>query len=208
MTRMQPARLRSATVAAGGVLWLLLALAAGASGVLRSLRPPAPQLILAALTGTLLLTGARSRRFRAWALAVDLRALVALHVTRFVGAEFLAFFRRGELPFAFAVPGAWGDMAVAAAAVLLLASGPPRTPARRLVYGVWNALGLADLLFVVVTAARLALANPGSMLPLLRLPLSLLPTFLVPVLIASHVLIAVRLAREPGSLVDTRPTTP
>jgi hypothetical protein len=34
---------------------------------------------------------------------------------------------------------------------------------------------------------------------LLRLPLSLLPTFLVPLLIASHPLLAIRLARLPGS---------
>jgi hypothetical protein len=134
---------------------------------------------------------------------VDLRVLVALHVTRFVGAEFLVYFRRGELPFAFAVPGAWGDMAVAATAILVLASGVPSTRGRRLLYGVWNTLGLADLLFVVLTAARLGFADPDSLRALLRLPLSLLPTFLVPLLIASHVLIAVRLARESEPAVDT-----
>jgi hypothetical protein len=46
------------------------------------------------------------------------------------------------------------------------------------------------------------------MLPLLRLVLNLLPTVLVPVLIASHVLIAVHLASEAGSAVDTRHTAP
>ena len=205
---MRPDPIRSTTVLLAGLLWLLLAIGLGASGVLQRLNPPAPQLILAGLTGALLLAGARSRRLRAWALSVELRALVALHVSRFVGAAFLSFFRRGELPFAFAVPGAWGDMAVAVAAVLLLMSGPPRTPARRRAYGAWNALGLADLLFVVVTAARLALANPDSMLPLVRLPLSLLPTFLVPVLIASHVLIAVRLSRQREPAVDMRRAAP
>ena len=140
---------------------------------------------------------------------VDVRLLVALHVTRFVGASFLTFYRRGELPFAFAVPGAWGDMAVATAALLVLASGAPRTKGRRLVYGTWNLLGLADLLFVVGTAARLGLASPGSMRPLARLPLSLLPTFLVPLLIATHVLIAVRLVRAAKRApVDTRPVSP
>jgi hypothetical protein len=56
-------------------------------------------------------------------------------------------------------------------------------------------LGLLDILFVVATAARLGLAAPASMQALLRLPLCLLPTFLVPLIITSHVLLAIRLAR-------------
>ena len=49
---------------------------------------------------------------------------------------------------------------------------------------------------MVATAARLAAADPGSMVALLRLPLSLLPTFLVPLIIASHVILGVRLTRR------------
>ena len=56
--------------------------------------------------------------------------------------------------------------------------------------------GLLDLLFVVVTAARLGMADPASMAALLRLPLSLLPTFLVPLLLASHVLLFAILGRR------------
>jgi hypothetical protein len=199
---MEPGPIRTRAILLAALFWLVAAVALGASGVLQSLRPPVPQLGVAALTLALLLAGIRSPRLRAWALGVDIRALVALHLTRFVGAEFLAYYRRGELPFAFAVPGAWGDMAVAATAILVLACGRPTTPARRRIYGTWNTLGLADILYVVLTATRLALANPDSMRALLRLPLSLLPTFLVPLIIASHVLIAVRLARarrvQPG----------
>jgi hypothetical protein len=129
-------------------------------------------------------------------LRIDLRAVVALHLTRFVGIYFLALFRRGELPFAFAVPGGWGDILVATLALLLLSVGAPRTGGRRLIYATWNLIGLVDLLFVVVTAARLGLTEPESMRALTRLPLSLLPTFLVPLLLASHLLIGVRLARD------------
>jgi hypothetical protein len=55
---------------------------------------------------------------------------------------------------------------------------------------------LADILYVVGTAARLAFADPASMSALLRLPLALLPTFLVPLIIASHVFIFSRLRPE------------
>jgi len=194
---MQSTPIRLASLCLAGLLWLGAALALGGSGALKALRPPAPQLILVSLTFALLAAASWIPPLRAWALGVDLRVLVGIHVTRLVGAEFLAFYRRGELPFAFAVPGGWGDIPVATLALLVIAIGPPHTRGRRLVYAAWNLLGLGDLLFVVVTAARLALADPDSMRALLRLPLSLLPTFLVPLLIASHILIAVRLRLIP-----------
>jgi len=178
-------------------VWLAAAMVLGASGRLQTLRPPAPQLL--GLTAGLIVAGTVLPGFRAWAASVPLRHLVALHLTRFVGAYFLVLYRRGELPYAFAVPGGWGDIVVAALALALLLSGPPTTPRRRLAYIGWNGLGLVDILFVVATAARLALADPDSMGALLRLPLSLLPTFLVPLIIASHLLLAIRLARLPGS---------
>ena len=53
-----------------------------------------------------------------------------------------------------------------------------------------------DILFVVVTAARLGLADPASMMELTHLPLSLLPTFLVPLIIASHVVVFVRVRQR------------
>jgi hypothetical protein len=137
---------------------------------------------------------------RAWTRTVDLRVLVALHVTRFVGAYFLILYRRGELPYAFAVPGGWGDIAVASLALVLLAGGPPNSTMRLRAYILWNAIGFVDILFVVTTAARLGITDPVSMAALLRLPLSLLPTYLVPLIIASHLLIASRLQSDSQGL--------
>jgi hypothetical protein len=188
----------SRTVVLVGLGWLVVATAAGAGGLIAALRPPAPQLLLVGLTALVLAAGWRLPGFRAWLRAVDPRWLVGLHLTRFVGVYFLYLHGRGELPWAFAVPGGWGDIAAAGLAAVLLVSGPPRGPLRRRAYIAWNLLGAADILFVVGTAARLALTEPGSMAALLRLPLSLLPTFLVPLIIASHVVLAVRLAREPA----------
>ncbi len=180
-------------------VWLLAATAVGAAGLLVDLVPPWPQVILVGLTLlslALLWSGGPVRR---WATRVDPRLLVAFHITRFVGVYFLVLYGRGELPYEFAVIGGWGDIIVATFAVLLVATGPPDGP-RRTAYLVWNAVGLADILFVVATAARLALADPTSIVPLLRLPLSLLITFVVPIVIATHIWLFHRLRKSPDGV--------
>ena len=182
-----------------GIVWLLAAFALGASGHVASWRPPVPQVVLVGLTALVLLAFVALPRFRGWLRALDLRWLVALHVTRFVGAYFLVvYYRDAALPRAFAVPGGWGDIIVATLALgLLVVAG--RLERRRLLVGLWNTLGLIDILFVVATATRLAVADPDSLNALLRLPLSLLPTFLVPLIIAGHVVVFWRLSRREPS---------
>ena len=174
-------------------IWLLLALAAGASGVTARLVPPLPQAVLLGLVVIQFLLFAFYPGFRSWCMTVDLRALVLFHVTRFVGIYFLILYSEGRLPYAFAVPGGWGDIAVAVYAVLVALYVKPEGKAGWSLYLFWNVLGFADILFVVITAARLALSDPGSMAELLRLPLSLLVTFVVPVIIFTHIVIFARL---------------
>jgi hypothetical protein len=188
--------MKSSQVAFVGIVWLAAALGVGASGLAAELRPPGPQLVLAGLTAALVAAGVFVRPFRRWAMAVDLRAVVALHLTRFVGLYFLVLAARGKLPETFAIPAGVGDVIVAVLAAVLLATVRPAGAWGRRLYLIWNALGLLDILAVVASAAAHGLADPGSMAPLVRLPLSLLPTFLVPLIIASHVLLAVRLARR------------
>lgn len=185
-----------------GLIWLALAVWLGAGGVIARLHPPAPQLLLLGLTAGLLLAFWRHAAFRSWLLQLPPRGLVLLHTTRLVaGAAFLVFHARGELPFAFAVTAGWGDIAVAVTALMVSCISADAIAGRR-AYQFWNAFGLADILFVVATAARLALVDPDSMSALLRLPLSLLPTFLVPIIIASHIVLFVRLGQtawQPGA---------
>jgi len=169
----------------GLLVWLGLAVAAGASGRVAMLRPPAPQLVVAALTVLLVLAGRMAPGLAAWLRTIDPRAGIALHLIRFVGIYFLILESRNELAAGFAIPGGIGDTAVAILAVGLLVASPAAGWWRRAALA-WNVLGLLDILFVVVSAARLGRSDPAGMAPLLRLPLSLLPTFIVPLIIGSH----------------------
>lgn len=179
------------------ILWFLLASAAGALGFAARLQPPAPQILLFALVAILLRLYFRHDGFHSWLQTLSLKNLATLHLTRFVGFYFLWLYSQGRLPYAFAVPGGSGDIFVAAFALLLLML--PTAP--RWAWITWNCLGLCDILFVVLTAARLGLTQPGSMAELLHLPLSLLATFLVPLIIFTHLVIFHRL-REHGRLDD------
>ena len=93
MTQSRP---KSVFVVLALAVWLAMALLVGATGRLEDLRPPAPQLILIALTVATLATVWFVPRLRRWAIQVDIRWLVGLHLTRFLGAYFLVLYTRGE----------------------------------------------------------------------------------------------------------------
>src|SRR3954470_22697053 len=180
--------------------WILFG-AAGAPGhflLLQRLPPLAVQAIIFGLAGLALFLYARIRPIRDWVDSLDLRSLVLLHVTRFVGIYFLILYQREQLPRAFAVPAGMGDIIVATMA-LPVAFAPLDASARRRAIVIWNVVGFIDILMVVFTAARLNLANPFQLRALTYLPLSLLPTFLVPLIIATHIIIFVRTKESPAT---------
>jgi hypothetical protein len=90
-------------------------------------------------------------------------------------------------------PAGWGDIIVAVLALVVVVA--MRTRFAKTLLLIWNTIGLIDIIFVVFSALRFGLKDWQSMHALRELPLSLLPTFLVPLIIASHVLIFVRLTR-------------
>ena len=173
--------------------WVCLAAGAGVAGWLESANAPVVAGIVWTLTALALVAGWRVPALQRWAMKVDLRWLVLLHLTRFVGFYFFLLCSRGELPFVFAAPAGTGDIIVAALAVLLLVLSDARNWT---ILIIWNTIGLTDILFVVLLALRLGLEDRHSMHALREFPLSLLPIFLVPLIVVSHVLIFVRAARR------------
>jgi hypothetical protein len=174
--------------------WLGLASLLAVSGAVTVDRPlPIPL----ALVGGVTLLVALDRLHpgvRAWARALPLRAILALHAIRAtVGVAFFVVEARGELTPAFAQPAGWGDLLVGVGALALLAIGDQRLAKHRGWVLAWNALGLADILYVVVTAQRqLLFVDPEGMRGLAGFPGMLLPTFLVPLVIATHALVFAR----------------
>ena len=172
--------------------WLCFAL--GLGGLFHNAMAPAVAVTVWTLTALVLLACWKIAPIRGWSLNIDLHWLVLFHLTRlFAGAYFLVLCQRRQLPCAFATPAGWGDIVIGVLAVALVSS--MHTQFAETVLLSWNTLGLIDIVFVVLSALRVGLKDWQSMHALRELPLSLLPTFLVPLIIASHVLIFVRLSR-------------
>ena len=172
--------------------WLCFAV--GLSGWFHNATAPAVAATVWTLTALALFACWKISPIRVWTLNVDLRWLVLFHVTRlFAGAYFLLLCQRGQLPCGFARTAGWGDIVIAVLAVAVV--GAMRTEFAKPLLLTWNTLGLIDIIFVVFSALRFGLKDWQSMHALREFPLSLLPTFLVPLIIASHVLIFVRLIR-------------
>lgn len=178
-------------------IWLVFSLVVSVSGIFERVTAIVLPIAVWSPVFAIMLVFWQSADFRQWIYQADLRYLILYHLTRFVGIWFLVLYKRGELPYAFAVPGGWGDIAVAVSAlVVAFLFVPVRSRLGWWVVVAWNTFGLIDILMVVSTAARLALADLNSMAALIRFPLSLLPLFIVPLIIASHLIIYASLWRQ------------
>jgi hypothetical protein len=177
-------------VTAALLTWLAFALVIGSSGRFSYASPRQVAATVWMLTALALLACWKIRPVRDRAADIDVRWLIAVHLTRFVGIYFLVLAAHGGLPSGFARPAGIGDITIAAGAaiILLLRQAAPKS-----LLFAWNALGLIDILFVVFAALRFGLRDSQSMTPVRELPLSLLPTFIVPLIITSHVVIFARL---------------
>jgi hypothetical protein len=171
--------------------WLCFAV--GLAGWFHNASAPAVAATVWTLTALALIACWKIGPIGVWALNVDLRWLVLFHLLRLVvGVYFLVLCQRATLPCAFAMRAGWGDIIVAVLTLAVVAA--MRTEFAKTLLLIWNTIGLLDIIFVVFSALRFGLTDWQSMQALRELPLSLLPTFLVPLIIASHVLIFIRLA--------------
>lgn len=182
------------TALAAAALWLGLVVVAGAAGFFTKLPFPGAQLIILGLTVGALAAGFAVPALRAWIDALSLRALIGVNALRFVGISFLVLASRGELSPLFANRAGWGDIAVAALAIALVAAVGPDTAGRRALVYAWSAFGLLDLVVAVGTATMVTVqgVTPGVE-PLLSFPLVVVPAFFVPLFLANHVFIFRRL---------------
>jgi hypothetical protein len=174
-----------------GAGWFLLALYAGETELLGLLPPLGPQVLIFGLTGLLLVTYFGWKSFRTAVDAWPDRAFVVVHLTRFIGIYFLVLSARGQMDSSFAGPAGAGDIAVALGALALLTFRAPKWG-----WLLWNSLGLLDIIFVVGRAAVLRFRHPASLKAFCHLPLSFLPTMIVPLIIATHVVLFIRLLRR------------
>lgn len=170
------------------IVWFLAALVLGMSGALDR---GGPRAVAAAVWLLTLILAALTRYWpplRAWIESASLRGLVLLHFARFfAGSAFLLLSARGLLAKAFAVPAGWGDIFVAVSALAVAgACVPIREQWQRRLFILWNLLGVADIVAVVMDALRVGLRDSQGMELLRVLPLSLLPTFVVPLVIVTH----------------------
>lgn len=194
------ARLRAALLAGA---WAAAMVAAAALGAFAP-GGPVPGVGLAALAtlGLAAVAWSALPALREALLALPVPLLVSLHAARLFGGLFLLLQAEGRLTAPFAPVAAWGDIAVAVAALPVAAMVHRRATGWRQALIAWNGFGAADLVVAVFlgvasapgTGFRLFPAEPGT-LAMGMLPWSLVPSLLVPLFLLTHVLIALRLRR-------------
>ena len=188
-------------------IWFAVVLALGAAGTFAgSPAQPPLEIFLAIVAPPLLfaLLYRLSGRFRAFALAIDLRWLTAVQGWRVVGVMFLALYAFGLLPGLFAWPAGLGDTAVGLAAPFVLMAILRNAPAwpRRIFW--LNIAGLVDFAGAIATGVLTSnsalglFADGAPRVSLGELPLSLVPTFGVPLWIIFHMISLLQLRRMRG----------
>jgi hypothetical protein len=185
-------------------IWFAGVLILAAAGAFAGSPTQPPLGILLAIVVPLLLFALLyrlSRRFRGFALAIDLRWLTAVQGWRVIGLMFLALYAFGLLPGLFAWPAGLGDAAVGVAAPFVLLAMLRGAPLwRRRVFWL-NIAGLIDFAGAIGTGVLTSnsalglLADGAPRIDLGELPLVLVPAFAVPLWTIFHMISLLQLGR-------------
>lgn len=142
--------------------------------------------------------------------AVPAESLISVQIYRLIGGIFLPLYAIGSLPRHFALPSAYGDIAVGLAAPFVALAVSKRFRSSRGLALGWNIFGLLDLLTAVGlgTGYLLVVLRPGIEAPptaaaMTFFPLVLIPTFAVPVGIILHIY-SIRRALRSGAVEQRR----
>jgi hypothetical protein len=143
-----------------------------------------------------LLVGSLLARWHVWPRLAALPArralppLLFVHATRYVGLAFLVpTVVPPDVPAAFAVPAAYGDLLAAGLALLALLALRGEWPGALALTWLFNLVGTVDLLYAVSQGVRLEVRLGAAYF---------IPILVVPVLFITHVMIFALLRRRRG----------
>ena len=187
-------------------LWIGLAAAAAAAGMLTNSRPVPVVGIFVAVPLVAAAIATAWPAAREAMLSLPMPLMIGTNIARVFAVLFLLLAAEGRLSGPFPYSAAWGDIITGAFAVpmLWLAKGSGARHVSAIM--VWNVFGTADLVLAIgfgITSANGSplqlFGAPGSE-AMQHLPWSFVPTVLVPLWLILHAIIAVQLLRrlKPG----------
>lgn len=190
------------------VAWFAFAFIASGAFHLYRAAPYKPPIVLAiaAMSPVLIFLAwfALSPGFRAFVLSLNLRTLTLVQSWRVIGLTMIVLASYGMLPWLFAGPAGFGDIAVGATAAYSALS--LANPSNRRSFIRWQLLGMLDLVTALSLAALSGIVTPHSPSASLMtvLPMSLIPTFGVPLYLILHLISIAQARRWP---VQHRPSS-
>ena len=184
-------------VLAGALVWLVAALWLGGAGALLGLRPAVLLLLVASLALVLVAASWLVPTLRRFARSADFRVLAGFHLVRFLGLHFVILGMHGLLPALFVLFAGYGNLVVAALALVSILLVRPGSRGARAWWLGWNLLGLLVGFAVGAVVLVVGRTNPDALRAFLVLPLSLVPSFVAPIALATHVWMIVRLVLVP-----------
>lgn len=183
------------------IFWFAFAFVGSGIFHLYRAQPYSPPIALAigALTPLLIFLAwfAASTGFRAFVLALNPRTLTLVHSWRVIGLTMIVLASYRMLPWLFAAPAGFGDIAIGITAAYTALNYA--NPAHRGQFTRWQLLGMLDLVTALSMGPLSGILTPHSPAASLMtvLPMSIIPTFGVPLYLILHIICITQARRWP-----------